>query len=222
MHWLTSPELAAACRTGFAPGDRVGIIDALHAATTNPGVNTDVPWAMAGPSGADPVVRHYSHDAWNSVSATIKLPIRGAVMGALAPVLTPAEAGERRSFMVAYPIVPGNVADRHSASSEWKADMADGLRAKAKVKQRARSREETDKVRDLDRKLARGNALTRPYAICTVTVPKTARVAEYGRRLDAAVRSAGFAPLRLDLSQDAAFAASSIPLGTSLTRKGTS
>ena len=124
--------------------------------------------------------------------------------------------------MVAYPIVPGNVADRHSASSEWRADMADGLRAKAKVKQRARSREETDKVRDLDRKLARGNALTRPYAICTVTVPKTARVAEYGRRLDAAVRSAGFAPLRLDLSQDAAFAASSIPLGTSLTRKGTS
>ena len=48
VHWLTSPELAAACRTGFAPGDRVGIIDALHAATTNPGVNTDVPWAMAG------------------------------------------------------------------------------------------------------------------------------------------------------------------------------
>ena len=222
VHWLTSPELAVACRTGFAPGDRVGIIDALHAAITNPGVNTDVPWAMAGPSGADSVVRHYSHDAWNSVSATIKLPVRGAVLGALAPVLTPAEAGERRSFMVAYPIVPGNVADRHSASSEWKADMADGLRAKAKVKQRARSREETDKVRDLDRKLARGNALTRPYAICTVTVPKTARVAEYGRRLDAAVRSAGFAPLRLDLSQDAAFAASSIPLGTSLTRKGTS
>ena len=31
--WLTSPELAAACRTGFAPGDRVGIIDALHAAS---------------------------------------------------------------------------------------------------------------------------------------------------------------------------------------------
>ncbi|MEJ7742386.1 MAG: hypothetical protein WKF73_07470 [Nocardioidaceae bacterium] len=53
--------------------------------------------------------------------------------------------------------------------------------------------------------------MTRPYAVCTVTVPKTARVAEYGRRLDAAVRRAGFAPLRLDLAQDVAFAASTDP-----------
>ena len=34
--------------------------------------------------------------------------------------------------------------------------------------------------------------------------------------------TAGFAPLRLDLSQDVAFAASTIPLGVSLTRKGSS
>ena len=219
VSWLTSPELAAACRTGFAPGDRVGIIDALAAAATDPGVNTDVPWAMAGPSGA--VVRHYRHDAWNSISATLKLPVKGAVMGALAPVLIPG-AGERRSFMVAYPIITGRDANRQSSNSQWKADMADGLRDKAKMRQRTASADEADKVRGLDRKLARGNALTRPYAVCTVTVPTTARVAEHGRRLDAAIRSAGFAPLRLDLSQDAAFAASSIPLGTSLTRKGAS
>ena len=72
----------------------------------------------------------------------------------------------------------------------------------------------------MDDKLARGNAMTRPYAVCTVTVAKTVRVAEYARRLDAAVRRAGFAPLRLDLSQDAAFAASTIPLGISLSRRG--
>ena len=198
-----------------------GIIDALAAATTDPGVNTDVPWAMAGPSGACAVVRHYRHDAWNSISATLKLPVKGAVMGALAPVLIPG-AGERRSFMVAYPIITGRDANRQSSNSQWKADMADGLRDKAKMRQRTASADEADKVRGLDRKLARGNALTRPYAVCTVTVPTTARVAEHGRRLDAAIRSAGFAPLRLDLSQDAAFAASSIPLGTSLTRKGAS
>ena len=84
---LTSPQRAAACRTGFAPGDRAGIIDALTAHTTAPSVNADVPWAMAGPSGADPAARHYSHDAWNSISATIKLPVKGAAMGALAPIL---------------------------------------------------------------------------------------------------------------------------------------
>ena len=70
----------------------------------------------------------------------------------------------------------------------------------------------------MDANLARGNAMIRPYAICTVTVPKTVRVAEYGRRLDASVRQAGFAPMRLDLVQDAAFAASCLPLGVSLAR----
>ena len=218
--WLTSPQLALACRTGFAPGDRAGVIDAIAAQQQDPGVAADVPWAMAGPSGADPVVRHYSHDAWNSVSATIKLPVRGAAMGALAPVLTPTEPGERRSYMVAYPIVPAANADRQSATSEWAADLGQELRVRAKVKQRSRSRQESEKVRGLDRKLARGNAMTRPYAVVTVTVPKTVRVAEFGRRLDASVRRAGFASLRLDLAQDVAFAASTVPLGISLTRKG--
>ena len=49
---------------------------------------------------------------------------------------------------------------------------------------------------------------------------KTARVTEFGRRLDASVRRAGFAPLRLDLSPDTAFAAATIPLAISLTRRG--
>ncbi len=220
--WLTSPQLAAACRTGFAPGDRAGIIDALIARDRDQGVNADVPWAMAGPSGADPAARHHSHDAWNSVSSTLKLPVKGAAIGALAPVLTPTEPGERRSFLVVYPILRQSAADRQSATSEWAADLGEELRAKAKVRQRTKARDETEKVRGLDRKLARGNALTRPYAVCTVTVPKTVRVAEYGRRLDAAVRRAGFAPLRLDLAQDVAFAASTIPLGIGLTRRGDS
>jgi hypothetical protein len=52
--WLTSPQLALACRTGFAPADRAGIVDALAAREVDPGVNADVPWAMAGPSGGHP------------------------------------------------------------------------------------------------------------------------------------------------------------------------
>jgi hypothetical protein len=218
--WLTSPQLALACRTGFAPADRAAVIDALSHRQQDPAVNADVPWAMAGPSGADPLVRHYSHDAWNSVSCTITLPAKGAVMGALAPILSPAEAGERRSFLVAYPILQQTAADRRTANSEWAADLGEELRHKAKIKQRARSRTETARARSVDAKLARGSALTRPYAVCTVTVPKTARIAEYGRRLDASVRRAGFAPLRLDLAHDVGVAASAVPLGVSLTRRG--
>jgi len=219
--WLTTPDLAAACRTGFAPGDRAGIIDALAARTADSGVNAEVPWAMAGPSGADQLVRHYSHDAWNSVSATIKLPVKGAVMGALAPILTPTETGERRSYVVSYPILRQSMADRQSASSEWAADLGEALREKAKVKQRTKARDEADKVRALDRKLARGNSMTQPYAVCTVTVPKTLRISEFGRRLDASTRRAGFAPLRLDVAHDVGFASSTVPLGVSLNR-GTS
>jgi hypothetical protein len=220
VNWLTSPELALVCRTGFAPGDRAGIVEALAMREKDPGVNADVPWAMAGPSGADPVVRHYSHDAWNSVSSTIKLPVRGAVMGALAPILTPGESGERRSFMVAFPIIAQAKADRQSGNAEWAADTAEALRNKLGVRMRAQQRHDVARARGLDHKLASGNSLTRPYAVCTVTVPKTARITEYGRRLDASVRRARFAPLRLDLAQDTAFAASTIPLAISLTRQG--
>jgi len=218
VEWLTSPQLAAAVRTGFAPGDRAGIIDALTAHTADRTVNPDVPWAMAGPSGADLAMRHYSHDAWNSVSATVKLPTRGAVIGALAPVLAPTEPEERRSLLVAFPILGQTAADRQTASAEWAADMGEELRTKAGVKTRAKDRIALARTRSLDTKLATGNALVRPYAVATVTVPKTCRIAEYGRRLDASIRHAGYAPLRLDLVQDAAFAASTIPLGTSLLR----
>lgn len=218
VSWLSSPDLATACRTGFAPTDRAAVIEALAAHDADAGVNAEVPWAMAGPSGADQQIRHYSHDAWNSISATIRLPVKGALMGALAPILTPTEAGERRSFVASFPILRQSVADRQSASSEWAADLGEALREKAKVKQRTKARDEAEKVRGLDRKLARGNSMTHPYAVCTVTAPKTCRIGEFGRRLDASIRRAGFAPLRLDLSQDAGFATSTIPLGVSLTR----
>lgn len=220
IHWLTSPELASACRTGFAPGDRAGIIEALASRDMNPGVNAAVPWAMAGPSGADAGARHYSHDAWDSVSSTVKLPAKGAVIGALAPVLTPTESGERRSFMVAFPILTQHHAERTADNAEFASDMAGELRRKAGVKPKARHRNEAAKAQGMDEKLARGNSMTRPYAVATVTVPRTAPIIEYGRRLDASIRVAGFSPLRLDLAQDRAFAASSIPLGVCLTRDG--
>src|SRR3546814_9140208 len=131
--WLTSPERALACRTGFAPGDRAGIGEALSLREKDPSVNADVPWSMAGPSGADATVRHYSHDAWNSVSATIKLPTRGVAMGALAPILTPSEFGERRSFVVAYPIVSQSKPARQSGNAEGAAVLADGRARKSGV-----------------------------------------------------------------------------------------
>lgn len=226
VHWLSSPELALAVRTGFAPGDRAGVVQALAGRTEQlrttgaSEINTTVPWAHAGPTGAEATIRHYGHDAWNSISATLSLPDRGAVIGALAPVLMPGEPGERRSFMVCYPVVSQAKADRQAGNEEMAADLSEHLKNKAGMKERARARAAKARARGLDVKLARGNSLTLPYAVATVTVPKTMRVSDFGSRLDWSIRQAGFAPLRLDLAQDVCFAASTVPLGVSLTRKG--
>jgi hypothetical protein len=94
------------------------------------------------------------------------------------------------------------------------------MRGKLGMRERTKQRIEKDKARGFDAKLARGNSLTRPYAIATVTVPKTQRIADFGRLLDSSIRLAGFAPMRLDIAHDVAFAASVVPLGVGLTRKG--
>jgi hypothetical protein len=164
-------------------------------------------------------MRHYSHDAWNSVSATLKLPARGAVLGALAPVLVPTEPGERRSLVVVYPIIPQGLADRQTQSAEATADMAEGIRERFGMRVRAKDRTAIARTRNLDEKMASGSVLIRAYAVACVTVPKTLRVAEFGRRLDGSIRRAGFAPLRLDVAQDAGFAAANIPVGIGLDRR---
>lgn len=216
--WLTSPELAATCRTGFAPGDRAGIIQALAQRTKDASVNADVPWANAGPAGARASGRWFAHDAWWSISSTITLPERGAVMGALAPVLMPGEPGERRSFLVCLPISTARRAARASASTEWKNDMGQGIRERIKRRASTKTTNDEARARAFEAKIATGSALTRPYAVATVTVAQTEPVIEYGRRLDSAIRRAGFAPLRLDLSHDIGMCASTIPLGISLAR----
>lgn len=218
--WLTSPQLATAVRTGFAPNDRPGIIAALAEHLTNDSVNADLPWALAGPSGAESQIRSYRHDAWASVSSTVRLPARGAVIGALMPLVTPTEPGERRSLLVAYPIVPRATAEHQTQTGEFSADMAESLKARMGMKTRAKERQNAATTRRLDAKLASGDTLIRPYAVATVTVPETSNVAEFGRRLDASIRRAGFVPQRLDVAHDAGFAASSIPLGISLARTG--
>ena len=225
VSWMSSADLAAACRTAFAPGDRAALVDARAAAeTTSVGdeaaAATQVDWAAAGPSQALPGVRSYRHDGWTSVSSTLILPPQGAALGALSPILASGEPGERRSLLIAYPILSRKAADKHTRSTEWNADLGEELRRRAKVRQRSRERLETEKVRRLDRKVAAGSALVRPYAVATITGPDAVPAAEYGRRLDTAIRRAGFTPQRLDIAHDLAFAASTMPLGVGLTRRG--
>ncbi len=228
VSWLDSAALAAAIRTGFAPGDRGQLVAADLAAasapdssagdrmTGGPRVATGVPMGAAGPTVARAEVRHYVHDAWASVTDTVLLPDSGAVLGALAPVLVPTQAGERRCLTVFLAPLPLQRAARLVGREEMSATTGNELRARMGFRQRARQRRDTERIGAADEKLAAGRALVRPALAACVTVPATWPVAEHGRRLDASIRGAGFVPLRLDLAQDSGFAAAAIPLGIGL------
>lgn len=216
--WLDTAGLASAIRTGFAPGDRAQ----LRAAEldTDAGTTAGLPMGAAGPSTAPvPERRFYAHDAWRSVSCTILLPDKGAVMGALAPVLTPTDAGERRSLTVFFEPIARHKADRLVGAESMSAGTAAELRTRLGFRTRAAQRRDAARVEGHDQRLADGAALVRVGLAAAVTVPETWSISDYGRRLESAITAAGFTPLRLDLAQDSGFVAATIPLGIGLPRR---
>lgn len=209
VDWLDTPALATAIRTGFAPGDRAGLVTAQLAAT-----GAGLPLAAAGPTATPvPDRRHYSHDAWHTATCTVLLPDKGAVMGALAPVLTPAAPGERRSVTVFFEPVGRARADRLVGAQAMSADLAADLRRRGGFQTRAAHRRDAARVAGQDLRLADGNALVRVALAAAVTVPDGSPISEAARRLEGSITVAGFTPLRLDLAQDTGFAAACIPLG---------
>ena len=216
VEWLDSQDLAAAVRTGFAPGDRAALVQAGVDAESHPGTQTSVPWAAAGPGQAATPVRWYDHDAWSSVSAAVLLPDRGAILGALAPVLMPGNPGERRCYTVFYPLMSDRKASRSAASAEISAATGGALRQRLGQQTRARQRRNVAQTNAVDSRLASGRAMVRPAAVACVTVPRTWSVDDYGRQLETSVRRAGFTPQRLDLAADSGFVAAAVPLGVGL------
>jgi hypothetical protein len=207
VEWLDGPALARTIRAGFEPGDA-----AVLAQTPPP----HIPLAAAGPSLAASAIRSYRHGDWASVSSTILLPRKGAAMGALARVLVPSRAGERRSLTVFFQPISRTSAERSTSRAGMSAAMAAEMRRKVGQVERAKDRNAEELVRRTDEKLERGRALVRVSTAVSITVPSHWNVGEYGRQLDASIRLAGFTPLPLDGAHDAAFAAATIPLGTGL------
>lgn len=218
--WLDTPALAAAIRTGFAPGDRATLIEAQLAAGSDPDVAGELPMAAAGPSSAPaPDARHYTHDAWSTATCTVLLPEQGAIMGALAPVFAPSVAGERRSVTEFYEPISRHRADRMVGKDSMSAGTAAEMRAQMGFKTRAAHRRDYQRVESNDTRLAAGKALVRVAVAAAVTVPSDWSITDFGRRLEASIRGSGFTPLRLDLAQDTGFAAACIPLGIGLPRR---
>jgi hypothetical protein len=218
VEWLDSPRLAAAIRTGFAPGERSALLGVLPGEDDRPAAA--LPMATAGPSTAPASdLRCYTHDAWSSVTCAVLLPEQGAVMGALAPVFAPAQAGERRCVTVFYEPMPRHRADRLVGRESMSAGTAAEMRARLGFRSRAAHRRDAARVEGQDVRLAEGKALVRVAVAAAVTVPSSWPVLDYGRRLESSIRASGFTPLRLDLAQDSGFAAACIPLGIGLPRR---
>jgi hypothetical protein len=182
-------------------------------------IASGIPVTAAGPANAVTAMRSYRHGEWESISTTILLPRKGAVMGALARALVPSQMGERRALTVFFRPVGQAVADRTTGRAEMSATMAAEVRRKVGRVERARERRAVERLHETDEKLERGRSLVRVSSACAITVPATWNSQDYGRRLDASVRLCGFTPLPLDGAHDAAFAAAVIPLGTGLPRK---
>lgn len=220
VSWLDAAGLAGAIRTGFAPGDRASLRSAELDAQTNPSVAGALPLAAAGPSVTPtPERRYYAHDAWRTVTCTVLLPERGAIMGALAPMIAPVDAGERRSVTVFFEPIARHKADRLVGAESMSAGTAAELRTRMGFRTRAAQRRDRARVEGQDQRLADGNALVRVAIAAAITVPDSWPITDYGRRLEAAITGGGFAPLRLDLAQDTGFAAACIPLGIGLPRR---
>ena len=215
--WLDAGGLAAAIRTGYAPGDAPGLADAAHAARTDPTVAATQPYAAVGPSRAPASpARHYVHDAWSTVSCAVLLPDQGAMMGALAPLYTPTTVGERRSVTIFYHPLSRARAERAVTHADTAAEAGRFLSTKYGFKVRARQRNTGRRVAEQDERLAKGHALVRTAVVAAVTVASPWSASEHGRRLESSIRAAGFTPLRLDLAQPAGFVAACIPVGVGL------
>jgi len=218
VRWLSAGELAVAVRTGFEPGDAAALADAALHHHDDPDVPAGVPWAAAGPTAATSALRSYQHGDWSSVTTSVLLPRKGAVMGALARSLVPSQVGERRALTVFYRPVGQRTAERQTGRAEMSAAMAAEMRHKVGRVERARERRASAQVHETDEKLESGRSLVTVSAALSITVPAAWGAQDYGRRLDAAVRLCGFTPLPLDGAHDAAFAAATIPLGVGVRR----
>jgi hypothetical protein len=213
VDWLDTATLAVAIRTGFEPGDAPTLADAAIHHANDDSIKAGVPVAAVGPTMASTAMRCYQHGEWQSISTTILLPRKGALMGALARTLVPSQVGERRALTIFYRPVAQGVADRSTGRAEMSAAMASEMRRKVGRVERARDRRAGEQLRETDEKLERGRSLVRVSSALSITVPVAWTGQDYGRRLDAAVRLCGFTPLPLDGAHDAAFVAATIPLG---------
>lgn len=215
--WLTTENLSEAIRTGYNPSAGAGLERARQIARRGGEIRTDLPLAAAGPVEAPTAdARRYHHDAYTSIAYAVLLPEHPTVVGALARVLAPSQAGERRCVTLHYEPLGPEQSRRKLANTSWAMEIADEAKRSKGFRVDRRHTRRMDETGRHEQQVAEGHSLVRVAAAAAVTVPVDWNAEDFAARFETDIRASGFVPLRADLGQDAAFVAACVPLGVGL------
>lgn len=142
-------------------------------------------------------------------------PVGGTTFGTLGPLLAVRTAGERRALTIHYEVLPPALAARQVSRSRFRATAVADIKAARGFGASAAEQRRRAGGHDHEQAVAAGHALVRYTIAAAVTVPAEWIIEDHAAGLenDAAAR---FDLLRLELLQDAGFAAAALPLGYGL------
>jgi hypothetical protein len=222
-HWLDSPELSEAIRTGFDP-HAAAMLDQRRAEAEEqlahggiPVVQAGLDISLAGPAAAENSWSSYRHDGAVSVTYAIHAwPISPVYATALASLL--ADATHRRSFsFVVEPLGP-RAAQKAVMVERTKREV--GIRLRARTGQAVSASEQValDRAAAQDTEHALGSGLCRFTGYLTVTVNEPDDLADACAQAEAGAALIGIELRRMYGAQDTGFAMT-LPVGLGLPAK---
>jgi hypothetical protein len=214
--WLNTETLAEAIRTGYHPADTAILEAARQQARRGHPTVTGVPPGAAGPAHALPAARVYTHDAYTTVAYAVLLPELGTTVGALARLLTPSVAGERRCVALHYQPLPAARAAKLVERDVWVADTAREVKVRKGFRVSRAERRRSAETASHEQQITAGHTLVRVAGAAAVTVPAGWDVEDHAAGFEAAARAGRYRLVRLDLAQDTGFVAAVLPLGIGL------
>jgi hypothetical protein len=217
VRWLHTEDVAAAIRTGYNPAEAASFELARQEASRGKPTVTGIPLGAAGPVVAPaPAPRSYAHDAFTTVSYAVLLPELPTRVGALARMLSPSAAGERRTFALHYEPQDPHKASRQVERDIWSAEMAADVRQRRGFRVGRAQRRRQQETAQHEGQLVAGHTMVRVAGAASVTIPSSWPIEDHAARFEATARACHFRLLRLELAQDSGFVAACLPLGIGL------
>ena len=224
QEWLDVRDLSEVVRSGFDPAGGQALAHrrvsarSMVASGANTGLEPGVPPHLAGPVATSVGWKQYRHDS--GVSATFGVyewPRHAVHSTVLIALLGHAGGyGARRSFSLHYEPLGPREASRRLQAEATKADAKRSMKAKSGTVIGASETAERTMIAKQDAETAAGHGLVRFVGYVTVTVTDETLLEQAVADLQADASASKIELRRMYGSQDTAFFASTLPLGTGL------